>query len=126
MPGPTFVPMAPPSVPESTWEACAWGNGEASRGNPRFDPHPVVKWLNPRGAARWLITELNPDDADTAYGLCDLGMGAPAPGHVSARALMSIRLLGGTLGIERDIYWKANRPLSEYARLARRAGRIVD
>lgn len=53
-------------------------------------------------------------------------MGAPAPGHVSARGLMSIRLLGGTLGIERDLYWKANKPLSEYARLARRAGRIVD
>jgi hypothetical protein len=101
-------------------------NGKASRANPRFDPHPVVKWLNPRGAARWLITELSPDDADTAYGLCDLGMGAPAPGHVSARGLMSIRLLGGTLGIERDIHWKANKPLSEYARLARRAGRIVD
>lgn len=101
-------------------------NGEASRVDPRFDPHPVVKWVNPRGAARWLITELDPDDADMAYGLCDLGMGTPAPGHVSARALMSIRLMGGTLGIERDLYWKADKPLSEYTRLAWRAGRIVD
>lgn len=101
-------------------------NGEASRDNPCFDPHPLVKWFNPRGAARWLITELNPEDPDLAYGLCDLGMGEPAPGYVSARGLMSIRLLGGTLGIERDLCWKADKPLSEYARLARRAGRIVD
>ena len=101
-------------------------NGKASRSNPRFDPHPVVRWYNPRGSAAWLITELEPDgDEDTAYGLCDVGMGAPAPGQVSVRGLMSIRLLGGTLGIERDLFWRANKPLSAYVRLARLAGRIV-
>ncbi|WP_440532370.1 DUF2958 domain-containing protein [Variovorax sp. YR566] len=101
-------------------------NGEASRDNPRFDPPPVVKWFNPCGAATWLITELDPDDEDLAYGLGDLGMGMPETGHVSVQELMSIRLMGGALGIERDLYWKANKPLSEYARLARLAGRIVD
>ncbi len=101
-------------------------NGEASRDNPHFDPHPVVKWFNPCGAATWLICELDPDDEDLAYGLCDLGMGTPEPGHLSIRELMSIRLMGGALGIERDLYWKANKPLSEYVRLARFAGRIVD
>ncbi|GER21436.1 DUF2958 domain-containing protein [Variovorax boronicumulans] len=73
-----------------------------------------------------LPDELDPDDEDRAYGLCDLGMGTPEPGPVSLRELKSIRLMGGALGIERDLYWKANKPLSEYARLARRAGRIVD
>lgn len=101
-------------------------NGEASRDNRHFDPFPVIKWFNPCGAATWLITELDPDDEDRAYGLCDLGMGTPEPGPVSLRELKSIRLMGGALGIERDLYWKANKPLSEYARLARRAGRIVD
>ena len=101
-------------------------NGKASRSNPRFDPHPVVRWFNPRGSAAWLITELEPGDEDTAYGLCDVGMGAPAPGHVSVRGLMSIRLLGGTLGIERDLFWRANKPLSAYVQLALLAGRIVD
>nr|WP_145762052.1 DUF2958 domain-containing protein [Variovorax paradoxus] len=101
-------------------------NGEASRDNPRFDPHPVVKWFNPCGAAVWLITELDPGNEDLAYGLCDLGLGTPEIGVVSVRELYSIRLMGGALGVERDLYWKANRPLSEYARLARLAGRIVD
>ena len=53
-------------------------------------------------------------------------MGAPAPGHVSVRGLMSIRLLGGALGIERDLFWRANKPLSAYVQLALLAGRIVD
>ncbi|MET3916880.1 hypothetical protein ABID97_003662 [Variovorax sp. OAS795] len=101
-------------------------NGEASRANPHFDPHPVVKWFSPCGAATWLITELDPNDEDTAYGLGDLGMGSPELGHVSVRELTSIRLMRGMLGIERDLHWKANKPLSTYARLARLAGRIVD
>lgn len=101
-------------------------NGEASRDNPRFDPHPLVKWFNPCGAAAWLITELDPGEEDLAYGLCDLGLGTPEIGVVSVRELYSIRLMGGALGVERDLYWKANKPLSEYARLARLAGRIVD
>ncbi|MDR6522174.1 hypothetical protein J2789_004864 [Variovorax paradoxus] len=101
-------------------------NGAASRDNPHFDPHPVVKWFNPCGAATWLITELDPGDEDLAYGLCDLGLGTPEIGVVSVRELYSIRLMGGALGVERDLHWKANKPLSEYARLARLAGRIVD
>jgi len=101
-------------------------DGEASRDNPHFDPYPVVKWFSPCGAATWLITELDPNDNDAAYGLGDLGMGSPELGHVSVRELTSIRLVRGTLGIERDLHWKADKPLSMYARLARLAGRIVD
>ncbi|MET3497086.1 DUF2958 domain-containing protein [Variovorax boronicumulans] len=101
-------------------------NGKASRDAPHFDPYPAAKWFGPCGAATWLITELDPNDQDTDYGLGDLGMGSPELGHVSIRELTSIRLMRGTLGIERDLYWKANKPLSTYARLARLAGRIVD
>jgi len=101
-------------------------NGEASRRSVRFDPHPIVKWFNPCGSAAWLITELDPCAPDMAYGLIDLGMGFPEQGHVCISELAAIRLMGGALRIERDLYWKADRPLSEYARLARLAGRIVD
>jgi len=52
-------------------------NGQIARDNPRFDPWPVAKWFNPCGAATWLITELDPDDEDLAYGLMDLGWAAP-------------------------------------------------
>lgn len=75
-------------------------NGRTARDNPHFDPWPVLKWFNPCGTATWLITELDPDDEDLAYGLCDLG-------------------------IERDLHWRADKPISAYARLARAAGRIV-
>ena len=37
---------------------------------------PVVKLFYPAGASTWLLTELDPEDEDIAWGLCDLGMGA--------------------------------------------------
>ena len=104
---------------------CLLANGRAARDNPHVDPLPVVKWFNPCGAATWLITELNPDNEDLAYGLCDLGLGEPELGWVSMRSLQSIRLVGGALGIERDRHWRPDKPLSAYARLARVAGRIL-
>lgn len=104
---------------------CLLANGRAARDNPDFDPFPVLKWFNPCGAATWLITELDPNNEDLAYGLAHLGMGCPEVGHVSVRELASIRLMRGALGIERDLHWRPDRPLSVYARLAMAAGRIV-
>ncbi len=43
---------------------------------------PVVKLFNPAGAATWLLTELDPEDEDVAWGLCDLGQGFPEFGTV--------------------------------------------
>ena len=100
-------------------------NGRAARDDAHADPFPVVKWFNPCGAATWIISELDPDNQDLAFGLCDLGMGFPELGHVSVSELQSIRLLGGALGIERDLHWSPDRPLSDYARQARAAGRIL-
>ncbi|WP_418120015.1 DUF2958 domain-containing protein [Variovorax sp. 350MFTsu5.1] len=100
-------------------------NGHAARDNPHLDPWPVLKWFNPCGAATWLITELDPNDEDIAYGLADLGMGCPETGHVSVRELTSIRLMRGALGIERDLNWRTDKPLSAYVRIAQAAGRIV-
>ncbi|QRY31876.1 DUF2958 domain-containing protein [Variovorax sp. PDNC026] len=100
-------------------------NGRSARDNPNFDPWPLFKWFNPCGAATWLITELDPVNEDLAYGLCDLGLGTPEIGVVSMRELYAIRLMGGALGIERDLHWRADKSLSAYARLARAAGRIV-
>jgi hypothetical protein len=38
---------------------------------------PVIKLFAPWGAGTWLLSELDPEDADIAFGLCDLGMGCP-------------------------------------------------
>jgi hypothetical protein len=85
---------------------------------------PVVKLFNPMGAATWLISELD-EDEDTAFGLCDLGMGEPELGYVSLRELREIRLPLG-LYIERDMHFKAQAKLSVYAEAARRLRRITE
>jgi hypothetical protein len=75
------------------------------------DFRPVVKLFCPWGAAIWLLTELDPEDPDIAFGLCDLGIGFPELGSVSLSELESVTGLGG-LHIERDLYFTADKPLS--------------
>jgi hypothetical protein len=84
----------------------------------------VVKLFTPVGNATWLLTEIDPDDTDHAFGLCDLGLGCPELGYVSLAELASVR---GRLGplVERDQYFEADKPLSAYAAEARAHGGIV-
>lgn len=82
------------------------------------DFRPVVKLFTPDGQCTWLLTELDPEHPDIAYGLCDLGLGEPEIGWVSLSELESLR---GRLGlaVERDQYFAARHRLSVYARAAR-------
>jgi len=86
---------------------------------------PVVKLFAPWGAATWLLTELDPEDEDIAFGLCDLGMGSPELGSVRLSELGSVRGPAG-LRIERDRHFKADHWLWVYARAASLAGRIIE
>ncbi|WP_322053666.1 DUF2958 domain-containing protein [Paraburkholderia bannensis] len=99
-------------------------NGRESLQNPDFDPAPVVKLFTPDAGATWLLTEIDPDEHDHAFGLCDLGLGEPELGWVSLQELATVR---GRLGlpIERDLHFRAEKRLSVYARDSRRAGQIV-
>jgi len=97
-------------------------NGRESIENSHFDPRPVVKLFTPNAGATWLLTEL--DAEDIAFGLCDLGQGFPELGYVSLAELESLRGRWG-LPIERDLHFVADKRLSDYAREARLAGRIV-
>jgi hypothetical protein len=56
-------------------------NGAAARDR-RGDLYPVVKLYTPDAHATWLLTELDPTDGDRAYGLCDVGLGAPELAHL--------------------------------------------
>jgi hypothetical protein len=94
----------------------------ARDGKPEPDPAPVVKLINPIGAAIWLATELFDDD-DTLFGLADLGFGCPELGTFSLSEIASVRLPFG-LGIERDIGFSSRVALSVWADTARRAGSI--
>jgi hypothetical protein len=88
------------------------------------DFFPVVKLFTPDAGATWLLTELDPDDPDRAFGLCDLGMGMPELGYVSITELESVR---GPLRlpIERDIWFRPEKTIAAYAEEARARGRIT-
>jgi len=106
-------------------------NGRAQRQAVRYgagdclpiDPHPVVKLFTPDAGATWLLSELDPDDADLAFGLCDLGLGEPEFGYVRLSKLAKAR---GPLRlrIERDLSFEADKPISAYAADAREYRRI--
>lgn len=89
-----------------------------------IDHIPVVKLFDPVGAATWILTEIDPDDHDIAWGLCDLGVRCPAFGTVSLAELASIKGPLG-LGIERDLYWRPRGPISAYINAAAKVGRVV-
>lgn len=88
------------------------------------DHAPVVKLFAPDGAATWLITEVDPDDPDRLFGLCDLGLGFPELGFVSLAEISSVK---GKLGlpVERDHHFVTDKPLSHFVEEARIKGRIV-
>lgn len=57
-------------------------NGGRAAAGSDSDPLPVIKLFTPDAGATWLLTELDPDDPDIAFGLCDLGLGNPELGSV--------------------------------------------
>lgn len=89
------------------------------------DHAPVVKFFKPGGAATWLLSELDPADGDTLFGLGDHGFGFPELGYFSLTEISATRLEFG-LRIERDLHFQPRYPLSVYAAAARTAGRIVE
>lgn len=97
----------------------------AEQGEHEADFIPVVKLFTPDAACTWLLTELDPEDPDIAFGLCDLGMGCPELGSVRISELEAVR---GKLGlpVERDLHFAPVSPLSIYARAAWDAGAITE
>ena len=92
------------------------GAKQVETGNEDFVP--VVRFFDPTGAATWLITECDTEEPDRMFGLCDLGMGHPELGWVSLRELQSVSGPLG-LGIERDLWFDGEYPLSVYTKVAR-------
>ena len=95
--------------------------GEGGWAEPDFVP--VVKLFTPDAQCTWLLTELDPQDEDIAFGLCDLGIGSPELGLVRISEIASVR---GRLGlpVERDLHFRADKTISAYAEDARVTGCI--
>ncbi|RWF88653.1 MAG: DUF2958 domain-containing protein [Mesorhizobium sp.] len=88
-----------------------------ANGHDRDADHiPVVKFFNPLGEGVWLATELDAN-GDTLFGLADLGY--PELGSFSLEDLTSVRLPSG-MGIERDILFQTDLPISVWAEAAAR------
>ena len=103
-------------------------NGEATakyaeEGTAEPDFLPIVKLFTPDAQCTWLLSEIDPNEPDIAFGLCDLGMGFPELGSVRISELESVR---GQLGlpVERDLYFHPGKTISAYAEEARLAGAI--
>jgi hypothetical protein len=96
----------------------------ANGANPDAPHKPVVKLFTPDANATWLLTELDPEDPDIAFGLCDLGLGCPELGYVSISELESVR---GKLGlpVERDVNFSPTKSIIDYAEESRKAGAIL-
>jgi hypothetical protein len=86
------------------------------------DPFPVVKLFTPGAAATWLLTELDSNDQDRAFGLIDTG-GALKLGYLSLSEITSINERLGH-PIEYDPSFVPQFRLSVYAAAARQTGSI--
>lgn len=106
------------SLISSELRAQLLANGARSARHENHDPFPIVKLFTPDAKAVWLLTELDPDDPDLAYGICDLGLGAPKLDYLR---LSELTALSNQL-IQCDIAFVADRPLSAYLRDAQVAG----
>lgn len=89
------------------------------------DHYPVVKLFLPGTDCTWLLTELDPESPDKAFGLCDLGMGFPELGYLSLEELTGI-CVHGFLAVQCDLHFTARYPISVYARAARMAQAVTE
>ena len=96
---------------------------EAARAGLDFDPKPVVKFFTPHWYARWLLTEIDPDYPQRAYGLCDSGDGRPYVGYVCLADLDDVH--GKFNAVAAGPHFVADKPLSIYADVAYTRGLIV-
>jgi hypothetical protein len=101
-----------------------WNSARAARDKKPEDFRPVIKLFCPWSAAVWLLTELDVEDPDIAFGLCDLGLGSPELGTVRLSEIAAVTGPGGRR-IERDRYFRPAKTLAAYAEDARRYHRVV-
>src|SRR5579859_6128068 len=89
------------------------------------DHIPVVKLFMPGTGHTWLLTEIDPEETNIAFGLCDLGMGFPELGYGDLDEIGSVKNRLG-LGIERDTSFEGEYPMSVYADAARECRQITE
>jgi hypothetical protein len=119
--------MTMPAEPLITNEQRAQllANGRTRAADAQADLWPVVRLFTPDAHATWLLVALDPADGDTAWGLCDVGIGMPELDTIKLSDLAAI-VGPNQLPVRRDLYFQSVRPMSEYLRLAQDNGSITD
>jgi len=100
-------------IPQDAFEQMI-ENGRKSNAGERIDPLPIVKLFMPGTGWTWLLTEIDPDNHDRAFGVACNGYDDPEYGWVSISELSAVRGRMG-LAVERDEWFNPAGPLSEYA-----------
>ena len=100
-------------------------NGHARVADAQVDLWPVVRLFTPDAHATWLLAALDPADGDTAWGVCDVGIGIPELGTIKLSDLATI-VGPQQMPVRRDLHFHAVRPMSEYLRLAQANGSVTD
>tara|TARA_R110000823_G_scaffold47903_1_gene121733 strand:- start:687 stop:1001 length:315 start_codon:yes stop_codon:yes gene_type:complete len=67
------------------------------QGDSDADFIPVVNIFTADANCTWLLTELDPEEPDIAFGLCDLGFGTPELGSLSGGCAWVLALSGSSL-----------------------------
>jgi len=90
------------------------------------DHAPVVKLFLPFSNCVWLLSEVDAEDHNIAFGLCDLGMGFPEMGNVYLPELEELKhpLVG--LKVENDKDFVGRYALTVYANAAREVSAITE
>jgi hypothetical protein len=88
------------------------------------DHAPVVRLYTAFAKASWLISELDPENEDIAFGLCDLGLGFPELGDVYLPELIEMQNDPRFI-VLRDPTFTGEFPMSAYARAARHHSEII-
>jgi hypothetical protein len=121
----TTMQLLTPSILDQLLRNGVLRKALAEGGKAEPDFLPVVKLFTPDAACTWLLTELDPEEPDIAFGLCDLGMGFPELGCVRISEIEAVR---GALGLpaERDLHFAPVHTISVYARAAHGAQAITE
>jgi hypothetical protein len=81
------------------------------------DHAPVVRLHILFTGCQWLISELNPEEPNIAFGLCDLGMGFPELGYVDLDEIKAVKSV--PFPVMPDVFFESLYPMSVYAEAAR-------
>jgi hypothetical protein len=81
------------------------------------DHAPVVRLHILFTGCQWLISELDPETPNIAFGLCDLGMGSPELGYVDLEEVKAIKNV--PFSVMRDVFFEGTYPMSVYCCAAR-------